>query len=85
MESNVVSAFELLKGYELPVKKGSERGELIKFFADAVERPPRVVAIRLSHYSVSELYALKSAYNDRLARNGKTAALKYWWYITKTV
>ncbi|MBT9167798.1 MAG: hypothetical protein DDT19_01141 [Syntrophomonadaceae bacterium] len=76
----------LLKGYTLPVVKGkSERGELVKFFADAVERPPRVVAIRLSHYSVSELYAVKSGFSDRLTRNGIVAARKYFWAISRTI
>jgi len=61
-----------------------ERAELIKFFAEKLEREPKVVGIRLAHYTLSDLYALKSQYIDRLNRNGKEAARKHWWWQTKT-
>lgn len=62
----------------------SERGELIKYFVEQTGKKPQQIAVRLAHYTMSELYALKSAYNDRLRRNGKEAAQKYWWWQTKT-
>ena len=61
-----------------------ERAELIQFFATKLDRTPQRIGVRLAHYSLSELYALKSSYNDRLTRNGKTTADKYWWWVTKT-
>lgn len=61
-----------------------ERATLIKFFADAVERPPHVVGIRLAHFNLSLLYALKSGYQDRLTRNGREAAHKWFWWSTRT-
>lgn len=61
-----------------------ERSELITFFSKALDRSPRFIGVRLAHYSLSELYALKSSYLDRLNRNGKTTAQKFWWWMTKT-
>lgn len=43
------------------------------------------MGIRLAHYSIDQLYALQSAYKDRLTRSGRSTADKYFWYITKTV
>lgn len=79
----VDTLFDLLKDYQ-PKKKRNERGELLQFFSDHVQRPVRFVAVRLSHYTMDELYALKSAFSDRLQRDGELTAIKYWWYITKT-
>jgi hypothetical protein len=62
----------------------NERAELINFFVKATGRTPQRVGVRLAHYTLSDLYALKSAYSDRLARNGAAAANKYWWWCTKT-
>lgn len=61
-----------------------ERAELIKFFVEQTGKKPMQTGVRLAHYSISELYALKSAYTDRLNRNGKETADKYYWWITKT-
>lgn len=62
----------------------NERADLVKYFTDKIDRPAKVIGIRLAHYSLDNLYALKSAYNDRLQRNGKVSADKYFWAITKT-
>lgn len=62
----------------------NERAELIQFFADAIGRPAKYIGVRLSHYSLSELYALQSAYKDRLLRDGKVTADKFWWWTTRT-
>ena len=62
----------------------NERAELVKYFSEALKRPPQYIGVRLGHYTLSDLYGLKSAYSDRLVRNGKVQADKYWWYITKT-
>ena len=61
-----------------------ERSELVKYFSQKLERSPKIIGVRLAHYKLSDLYALKSSFNDRLKRNGREAAMKYWWWITKT-
>ena len=70
----------------------SERAALIRFFEqqnfthkDGTKLTARELGVRLAHYNLYELYGLKSSYSDRLTRNGKEAARKYWWYITETV
>lgn len=62
----------------------SERAELVRYFSEKLDRSPKHIGIRLSHYTLSDLYALQSAYKDRLERNGITTAQKYFWWITKT-
>lgn len=67
-------------------KKGKpmdERSGLMSFFITAFDRPAKVVAIRLGHYSLSDLYYLKSDYLDR-ERKDKVAAIKWLWVITRT-
>lgn len=77
--------FDLLQDYKLPEKsRKTERGELLKFFSQEVQRPIRLIGIRLSHYSIQDLYGLKSAYTDRLGRDGRDAANKNWWWTTRT-
>lgn len=61
-----------------------ERAELISYFTSELGKESKVIGIRLAHYSLSDLYALKSAYNDRLHRNGKEAAQKYFYWVSKT-
>lgn len=93
------SLFELLKDYQ-PPKKGSERGELLQYFSKEVERPIKYIGVRLSHYTLDQLYGLQSTYKDRLVRpcgdclkQGATSACKhsvvtaqkFWWWTTKTV
>lgn len=62
----------------------NERAELIKFFCDKVHRKPQQLGTRLAHYTLSELYALKSAFTDREKRDGIVRAQKHFWWITKT-
>ena len=62
----------------------SERASLVEYFSGEFSRDPKVVAIRLSHYTLSDLYGLQSAYKDRLNRNGREAAIKYLWVVTRT-
>jgi len=75
-----------------PLKKSarSERAELIRFFAEQITDKkgdlykPAFIAIRLSHYTVDQLYGLKSGFSDRLRREDTVAAQKWWWFTTKT-
>ena len=62
----------------------NERAELISYFSEALKRPPQYMGVRLAHYSISDLYGLKSAYSDRLTRNGKEKADSYFYWMTKT-
>ena len=76
--------------YMLPSKKGkdsrplNERSGIISFFVKELNKEPKVIAIKMSHFSLSDLYALKSGYSDRLNRNGKESAVKYLWWAIKT-
>lgn len=84
---NIVEHIKDLFGIErftTPKGPSSERSTLIKYFSEQIERPAKYVGIRLAHYSLDQLYGLKSAYADRLTRNDRTTAQKFWWYITKT-
>lgn len=92
-ENKVVSMTDLFGNFVLPqvIKGTSERGNIIGYFMTQgfVGAKDRVletknVASLLSHFTVSQLYALKSAYEDRLKRNGKESARKYWWYAVRT-
>ena len=84
----------LFGGYSV-IKRGkplNERAMLIKFFVDegfedkkGKKLSPAYLGKRLAHYTVDDLYALKSSYTDRLNRNSKLQAVKYFWFITKTV
>lgn len=77
-----------------------ERATLVKFFCEELARQPRFLGVRLGHYTLSDLYALKSQFKDRLRRpchvclavgatgsciHSRDTAAKYFWYITKTV
>lgn len=68
---------------EVSKKPQSERSVLVGFFAEQLAKTPRVIGIRLAHYSVPDLYSIKSAYNDRLNRNSKESADKWFWWSTK--
>lgn len=63
----------------------NERAELVQYFSEALNRPAKVVGIRLAHYTLEQLYGLKSAFKDRLQRNGKEAATKYLWAVSRTI
>lgn len=88
MQVYIIRMSDYLHISEVPLRvsvpKIGERASLIKFFSDQVEKSPKIVGIRLSHYSMDQLYALKSSYSDRLNRNGRVAARKYFFWQSKT-
>lgn len=71
-------------------KATSERAECIRFFHERLKdkkgKPfsPRMLGVRLAHFSISELYAIQSVFKDISNRNGSTAAQKYFWWVSKT-
>ena len=65
-------------------KPMSERAGLIKYFVEELGKEPKVVGIRLAHYSLQDLYYLKSSVSDIVRRNGMTAGSKYFWWATRT-
>jgi hypothetical protein len=85
MEDGYQSMMDLLGSYRIIPRQGkTERGELLDYFSKEIERPVRFVAVRTSHYTLDQLYALRSSFKDRLNRNGRETARKWWWWITKT-
>ena len=72
-----------------PVKKGSERGDLIQFFVDNLrdkngnKYPAKRIAIKLSHLKLPDLYYFKSVFIDILKRKGEDAAGKYFNWSLK--
>ena len=50
-----ISMFKLLE-----VKKGSERGELLKYFASKINKPIGFVAFKLTGMDLQTLYYIKS-------------------------
>lgn len=85
--SDLFGNYRLFKG----IKPLNERATLIKFFVDqgfqdkkTTNLLPSAIGVLLAHYSTDQLYALKSAYSDRLNRNGYVAACKYWWAVIRT-
>lgn len=75
---NNLSLFQTGKSGAVP--KLSERTELVKFFVQKTGKAPKVIAIKLSHLSVQDLYYMKSVYED-LERNGKSAIKWFWWSL----
>lgn len=76
-----------------------ERATLIEYFCRGVAHSPARIGIRVSHYNLSDLYALKSSFEDRLRRpcgdclghgatgsclHSRTTAQKYFWWVTRT-
>lgn len=95
-EDRTYSSMQDLFGrYRLVNPKGrpmSERATIIQFFVDQSFKwkngkllDGKDMSIRLAHYKIDQLYALKSAYSDRLTRNGSVAAAKYFWFTTETI
>jgi len=84
-----VSIGSLFAGYTLPQptekKRTSERTELVRYFFEhaardwAGRRPlsPGFIGMKLSHLSVTDLYAFKSMCEDRV-RSGYSWS-KYFW------
>lgn len=89
----------LVASYVLPKvgtkKRTSERSELVRFFLEKINEsravdgyPPltgRFAAIRMAHYTLDQLYGLRSGFSDRLSRNDLTTATKWWWFTTTTI
>lgn len=69
-----------------------EKAELRKFFETQInmsrgKREPLASAYigqRLAHFKLHQLYTIKSEYMDRLNRQGRATADKYWWWVTET-
>ena len=65
----------------------SERNELIKFWCDNVlnkkgkKYPPAFIAMKMSGYSIKDLYYLQSVCKDYVNRGGDVG--KYWWSLFK--
>lgn len=81
------SLTDLIGNYRLMKPGGKiidERSTLIGYFSEEVKRPAKTVGIRLAHYSLDQLYGLQAAYKDRLNRDGRVTADKYWWAMTRT-
>jgi hypothetical protein len=85
MESSYASIADLFGNRQF-VKKGrrTERGDLVSFFSNEMQREPRYIAFRLSHLTIPDLYYIKSVYTDTQRRNGNVSAIKYLWAITRT-
>jgi hypothetical protein len=62
-----------------------ERQTLIDFFSREMQRPSLRMRLRLSHCELGDLYALQSAFRNRSRTNGKTTAIRYFWWTTRTV
>ena len=71
------------------VKKCSERAELIKFFVDTLRNKnnkpfsARMIAIKLSHLKVNDLYNFISQCKDVRNRRGEIAMNKFFWFSLK--
>ena len=61
----------------------NERATLIQYFSGEIRRNPKLLAIRTAHYTLDQLYALRSGYVDR-KRESLSKAQKWFWYITRT-
>lgn len=84
---NIVSAADLFGRYQLVKKSGrvvDTRSALVGWFAEQVGKPPHIIGIRLAHMATDQLYGLQSAYSDRLNRNSRETADKFFWWATRT-
>lgn len=72
------------KGYQLKIEKNkkTERGELLKYFAERVDKPIGYVAMRCSGMKVEDLYFLK-AIADKYSLEGKGPWAKCWYGALK--
>jgi len=70
-------------------KKTSERSELISFFVDTLRNkqnkkfPAKMIAIKLSHLSLQDLYYMISVFKDAHNRKGLEYASKWFWFSIK--
>lgn len=85
MENELISIADLF-GRHHALRGGkvlNERATLIGFFSTEMTRPAPQIGVRLAHYSLDDLYGLQSAFKDRLHRDGKEQAQKYFWWMTR--
>lgn len=70
-------------------KINSERAELISFFVDNLKDKKgepfkaKMIAIKLSHLSVSDIRYMISIFKDIEHRKGNDAAAKWFWWSIK--
>ena len=67
------------------VKKTSERAEAIRFFVETFKLNPKRLAPKLAHIQTRDLYPLQSGVKDRLQRQNKETARKWFYWSIKTV
>lgn len=88
MDDNIKEIKDLFGKYRVMSKNSGrvedERTTLIRYFVENLKKEPKVVAIRLSHYTLDMLYGLKSMYKERLNNNGKETADKWIWWMSRT-
>lgn len=77
----------LFKRYAQPerVKKTSERAEAIRFFVETFKLNPKRLAPKLAHIETRDLYPLQSGVKDRLQRQNKETARKWFYWSIKTI
>ena len=61
-----------------------ERAGLVKYFADTFKKDGKVLALRLAHLKLPDLYYLQSGVKDRLNRQDLETARKWFYFSTKT-
>lgn len=78
------------KNYKIEKPKPrSERAELLSYFVENIKNKDdkpfnaRMIAVKLSHLSVQDLYYFKSVCKDIYNRQGQTALNKYFWWSIK--
>lgn len=70
-------------------KKTSERAELMKYWCDGVlnkqgkKYPPAFIAMKMSGYSIKDLYYLQSQAKDYVNRVKDATVGKYFWSLFK--
>lgn len=76
--------------YLTPTKNTSERSELIKWFVENLrnkEGKPfnaRMIAIKLSHLKLPDLYYFKSVCLDLQKTKGQDSFQKFFWWSIKS-
>lgn len=63
----------------------NERSGAIKYFVDTFNLNPKRLAPKLAHLDISMLYALQSQVKDRINRQSKETARKYFYYSIKVI
>lgn len=62
----------------------SERASLIRFFVKKTNQVPKVLAIKVSHYNLDQLYALQSGFKDRESHQDLVTACKWFNWMIRT-